>query len=402
MVKVVWVKGHAGNKGNEEADAAADQGHFGAVWDLNQSQHNDMHCHATFNNAPAEDDLRQTLKLQTAARTHQVWLAQNRTQEHIKDWTAIDWSATMAIVHDRNPPKALYTSVADCQKRAHRMKKLHGMLPTQSYMKHWQPDLYTTDTCRVCEQEREDTAHLWQCPATRDTQHEIWTEAISNVNDIGMRKWRKDIKKWREEEAKAREKGRDTSRRNAPKFSSMEEDYIWNSLALEVSGVKEIQRNGGEDPEVEEDEEMEEIPVWSVQDIYHGLTPKSIGKTWKSVFETTQSIASYMAGRFVSAIEEAGRTEIWNKRCKVTVDWEKAHGISAMSKRAGRRNCAEGHRRSSIDFMGPTLRPRRALNVKESHRVADDRVRDSYLGRVQLDVMERLGGMKFLMTMDCG
>jgi hypothetical protein len=217
-----------------------------------------------------------------------------------------------------------------------------------------------------------------------------------------MRKWRKDIKRWREEEAKDREKGRDTSRRNAPKFSSMEEDYIWNSLALEVSGVKEIQRNGGEDPEVEEDEDMEEIPVWSVQDIYHGLTPKSIGKTWKSVFETTQSIASYMAGRFVSAIEEAGRTEIWNKRCKVTVDWEKAHGISAMSKRAGRRNCAEGHRRSSIDFMGPTLRPRRALNVKESHRVADDRVRDSYLGRVQLDVMERLGGMKFLMTMDCG
>jgi hypothetical protein len=97
-----------------------------------------------------------------------------------------------------------------------------------------------------------------------------------------------------------------------------------------------------------------------------------------------------MAGRFVGAIETIGRTEIWNQRCKATVDWEKAHGITAVSKRAKGRTCVGGRRRSSSDFMIPTLRPRRALNVKEICRVADDRVKDSYLGRTQLDVMERL------------
>ncbi|KAG0283535.1 hypothetical protein BGZ98_006295, partial [Dissophora globulifera] len=148
MVRVAWVRGHAGNKGNEEADKAARQGHFGAAWNIDQSQHTDMHCHASFNGAPAEDDLRQMIKLQSTARTHHTWVAQNRTQEHIKDWTAIDWKATMAIVHDNQPPKGLFTSVSDCSKRAHRVKKLHGMLPTQSYMRHWRPDLYQDDTCR--------------------------------------------------------------------------------------------------------------------------------------------------------------------------------------------------------------------------------------------------------------
>ncbi|KAG0340883.1 hypothetical protein BG005_003116, partial [Podila minutissima] len=57
-----------------------------------------------------------------------------------------------------------------------------------------------------------------------------------------------------------------------------------------------------EDEEDEEDEE-DDPRDRSVQDIYHGLMPKSITKSWKRVFGTTQGIASYMAGRFVSAIE---------------------------------------------------------------------------------------------------
>ena len=139
-----------------------------------------------------------------------------------------------------------------------------------------------------------------------------------------------------------------------------------------------------------------------MQDIYHGLTPVMPAASWKRRFRTTKSIASCMVGRFVKAIEDIGRKEIWNRRCKVTVDWEKAHGITAMSKRAGGRTCVGRHRRSSSDFMGPTLRQRRALDVKEICRVADERVKDSYLGRTQLNVMEQLGALKFLMTMDCG
>ncbi|ORZ14877.1 hypothetical protein BCR41DRAFT_396607 [Lobosporangium transversale] len=100
------------------------------------------------------------------------------------------------------------------------------------------------------------------------------------------------------------------------------------------------------------------------------------------------------------AIEEFGRTEIWNKRCKVTVEWEKTRGITATSKRARGGNCVGEHRRSSNDFLVPSLRQRQKLNVKEIYKIADNRVRDSYLGKTKLDVMEWLGGMKFLMATD--
>jgi hypothetical protein len=235
-----------------------------------------------------------------------------------------------------------------------------------------------------------------------DRQREQWEEAIAEVNVVGFRTWRKAKKAWDEEVKKAADKGRDPPR-NAPRFTHAEEDYIWNVLEGQIGGVREIRRHGAMEVDDGEDSEEEaEAPRWTVQDIYHGLTPTSIARSWKHGFKTTEHIARYMAGRFVKAIEEVGRTEIWNKRCKVTVDWEKAHGINAMSKRARGRNCVEEHRRSSKDFMVPTLRPRRVPNVKEICRVADDRVKDSYLGRTKLELMERLGGMKFLMTMDCG
>ncbi|KAI8596505.1 hypothetical protein EDD21DRAFT_419611 [Dissophora ornata] len=44
-VKVEWIKGHAGNQGNEEADAAARQGRFSAVWEFNPP--NPMICNVT-------------------------------------------------------------------------------------------------------------------------------------------------------------------------------------------------------------------------------------------------------------------------------------------------------------------------------------------------------------------
>ncbi|KAF9896721.1 hypothetical protein BX616_006877 [Lobosporangium transversale] len=199
---------------------------------------------------------------------------------------------------------------------------------------------------------------------------------------------------------RARERGVDPPRTKEPTFTAAEEDYIWGTLEMHIDGVREVRRHG--DRNGDDEEEREHTPDWSVQDIYHGLTPKSIAQSWKVGFKTTTRIATYMAGRFVKAIEEFGRTEIWNKRCKVTVEWEKARGITAMSKRARGRNCVGEHRRSSNDFLVPSLRQRQKLNVRETYKILDDRVRDSYVGKTKLDVMERLGGMKFLMTMDSG
>ncbi|KAI9233875.1 MAG: hypothetical protein BYD32DRAFT_439710 [Podila humilis] len=63
---------------------------------------------------------------------------------------------------------------------------------------------------------------------------------------------------------------------------------------------------------------------WKVMDLYLGLVPRELGSIWKHMFRTSETIATYMAGKFVKALEEFGRTEIWGARCKTTVEWEKS------------------------------------------------------------------------------
>ena len=135
-IRVQWIKGHSNSAGNNAADRAAQLGHNAGLWALNEKEHNDMLCHARFNGADMEDDLRRVLKRQSAVRTNARWASQNRTVENIKDWKTVDWKATLHIIHNGNSPRGLFTSPADCSKRAHRTKKLHGMLPTLAYMAH--------------------------------------------------------------------------------------------------------------------------------------------------------------------------------------------------------------------------------------------------------------------------
>ncbi|KAF9347818.1 hypothetical protein BGX34_002862, partial [Mortierella sp. NVP85] len=136
-IKVHWVRGHAGNQGNEKADKLAKAAHerYQVSWRLQVDQHQDMWCHAQFALTSADKDMREILKLQSAVRHHHKWLSQNRTKEYVQDWTEVAWAPTLGILHDKNPPMGLFTSVRDCQLRAHRVKKLHGMLPTLSQMR---------------------------------------------------------------------------------------------------------------------------------------------------------------------------------------------------------------------------------------------------------------------------
>ncbi|KAG0335480.1 hypothetical protein BG005_004584, partial [Podila minutissima] len=92
---------------------------------------------------------------------------------------------------------------------------------------------------------------------------------------------------------------------------------IWESIKGWIFGVKGLM----EELEVEEEDDLD---TWKAMDLYLGLVPKALIKKWKELFYTSGAIATYMAGKFVAALEEFGRTELWSVRCTATVEWEKS------------------------------------------------------------------------------
>ncbi|KAF9980860.1 hypothetical protein BGZ79_006239, partial [Entomortierella chlamydospora] len=156
---------------------------------------------------------------------------------------------------------------------------------------------------------------------TLEKQLQGWEKAVKDINSDGKRAWAKERSKWLEAQRTARERGLPAPSQGEPKFSEVKEDIIWRVLSARIDNLAEIRRARDTIDEANTTEERanaQERPKWTVQDLYQGLTPKSFTAEWKSIFKTSTSIARYMVGRFVRAIEELGRTEIWNRRCKLT------------------------------------------------------------------------------------
>ncbi|KAF9368479.1 hypothetical protein BGX21_006558, partial [Mortierella sp. AD011] len=180
---------------------------------------------------------------------------------------------------------------------------------------------------------------------------------------------------WLKAAKEARELGRPAPSQKEPTFTLQKEEIIWTVPKTRSKGLTEICRYGNNSEDWFDrlgEEELEKQWKWKTQDFYQGLTPKSFTEGWKTIFKITVTIARYMVGRFVSAVEEFGRTEIWNKRCKVTAEWERENGITSMSKRVrGRRG---RHRPSRSVSIGSIFRQRPVMGVKDIRPEADDRI----------------------------
>ncbi|KAF9382696.1 hypothetical protein CPB97_007010, partial [Podila verticillata] len=224
----------------------------------------------------------------------------------------------------------------------------------------------------------EDDVHQ----TTMESQQEAWWKCAEKVNKDGRRAYQEGLRQWKKAEKDAEERGQVASfKAKQPKFTSRKEEDILESLSGWIFGVKEML-----DPE--ETEDLEDLDVWKVMDLYIGLVPRKLGEIWKHTFGTSKTIARYMAGKFVKALEEYGRTELWGARCKTTVEWEKSVGITAVSKRAQGRTGVGGHLGSGSDFSDLTSRPRSGTDTLELTLHADTRVLKQYQGLLRLDVME--------------
>ncbi|GJJ69097.1 hypothetical protein EMPS_01443 [Entomortierella parvispora] len=326
----------------------------------------------------------------------------------IPEWGLVEWQTTIAIVHNGSKPRSLFTSNSDCTKRAHRVKKLHGMLPTQKYMHNWRPDLYEDDYCRVCESNVEDTNHIWRCPETLTSQCEGWEETMELVTSLGKKLWERAKESWESEKKKAEEEGKEFKKKE-PTFSNETMDSFWTMLMDYFRGARNIKEQNLLDDDMEREEVVDLGSLgwrpWTVIDAYHGLAPLFLKDKFQTLFYTTQEIASIMADRFIKGIEDYGRTGIWNPRCKKTVDWEKSIGVTGVSKRTrpeepGTR--AGGHGGSNSNFGNFNRDRFDVTRMKRLHKAADKDVLDEYQGKGVLNVMERTGGVKYFLEKDLG
>jgi hypothetical protein len=158
---------------------------------------------------------------------------------------------------------------------------------------------------QAVQQTEETFRHIWMCETTMESQQEAWRKCVEQVNDDGRRAYQEELRRWKRAEKDAEDRGMAVSfKAKKPKFTARKEEVIWGSLSGWIFGFKELL-----DPE--ETEDLEDLHVWKVMDLYISLVPRKLGSIWKPMFRTSKTIARYMAGKFVKALEEFGRTELW-------------------------------------------------------------------------------------------
>ncbi|KAF9919207.1 hypothetical protein FBU30_011120 [Linnemannia zychae] len=207
--EVSWVPGHSGEEWNERADKAAKEHQRATTqaWKVDERAQTEIRYTVQMDNTTLEGDTRQALKQQTTRRWHQKWRALKRTKQCIPDYDGVDWLGTLAIWHDNKPVFTFYSSQQDTRLRAHRTKKIHGMLPTMNALHARRPDLYPNTLCKVCLREEEDNEHVWICEENRETMAEIMQDGYQRIDEWGMRATR-EYNRRREQKGKKNNKER--------------------------------------------------------------------------------------------------------------------------------------------------------------------------------------------------
>jgi hypothetical protein len=399
-VEVVWIKGHSNIQGNELADQAAKAAAQSATVPLkvDLTQQADITSFAHCYGALVEIDLRQLLKQQTTIRHHQAWTSQRRVKRAIPDIDDVEWTSTLAHVHDRRAVFTFYSNSKDSHQRTHHVKKLHGMLPTLNSMQARKPNLYPTCLCRRCELEKEDNEHVWNCSSAAETTTTIWKEAMGKIDEWGVQATNNYNAARKREHKRAVDNGRQAPRPVLIHWRPPRDaDHVRGFSS--IGGARAV-HSGSPAPD------RDENPKWNVSDLLRGITPKSMLTEWCAVFRTPQSIAKTVLHKFVGYLETQASERIWKPRCSATIAWEQTQGISVKDKTSKytgpRGDWSQGYGYITRDGFCPcgaslaTHEDRTCPGATKNPRAADERLLESLLGRRKLSLMERMGRIPFI------
>ena len=169
-----WVKGHAGDVGNESADRLANAG---AESSLPRAAINPAYrlgrCKirhvVAFGGDVVSTDPRKLIKYAWHRRVH-AWLASKSTGAGI-ELASVDVGVMALVMHAGGNGRDRRTSCKHNKLIAFRSRFLVGMLPTRARNHKWWPHKFPSPLCPPCGAV-DDSSHWLMCPATQPARHE--------------------------------------------------------------------------------------------------------------------------------------------------------------------------------------------------------------------------------------
>jgi ribonuclease HI len=162
---LIKVEAHSGNSLNERADLLAKKGlTCRDKCEINISILRDRKALFAWKNKHIDTSIKDFIK----QRSEIKWLAQWRTQYRTYKWTneniinSTDWKLTWSAIHG-SKIVSNYTSNKDQQFRSFNIKIINEELPTMDKLHQRKPNIYINNKCVICEQQREDTLHIFLC-----------------------------------------------------------------------------------------------------------------------------------------------------------------------------------------------------------------------------------------------
>lgn len=285
------VKGHSGDYWNEEVDKLAkssldDYSIYNNNFTLGDSN---ISFIPTLDDIPIEFNLRKFLKRHLGFYTSRIWSKlkcnQNTLIEHSHNlkWD-ITWNLLKQVQHFKciNPTRNNYWTFM--------LKMLHHLLPTGFILKQRFANLYNMFTCQFCKTNEDTIFHYITCTGLTTEWQQIHQTLYSTFKDSIKRIIKGDIQDWQVNKA------------------------IQDLLGDSSSSTQ-----------------------------FHLFSKSAITLRWDLCYfqnlKQSMKLSDFKATLFCSSLllnfVKLFKNLIWIPRCNLTVEWEKANGITKQIKHSG-------------------------------------------------------------------